>query len=252
MQIELAEREVLGIGFTTGSLEEVAQHILNIREPTCQYIVTPNVDFVVRYHKHAEFKEIVDQAAIRTADGMPVVLAARLKGVTDLQRVTGADLLPEICSQAAATGTGIFFLGGMQGVASAAADKLVEANPGLVISGTYSPPFGFESDPLENARIIEAINSSGAEIIFIGLGSPKQEKWIITHREKLNCRVALCTGAAFDFVAGQVNRAPAWIQRLGFEWLWRLCSEPKRLWRRYLVEDSYFAIILFRYLFGRS
>jgi len=209
-----------------------------------RYIVTPNVDHVVKLRHDSEFKYVYAGAAAVFADGMPLVWASRLLGKPLKERVAGSDLFTAICELSARKGYTLFFLGGLPGVAEAAKRELTTRYPGLNVVGTYSPPFGFENDAAENKKIINLINADTPEILFIGLGCPKQEKWIYQHCDELNIKVALCTGAAFDFVAGTVKRAPMWMQRIGFEWLYRLLSEPGRLWRRYLVDDVAFLKIV--------
>jgi len=209
-----------------------------------RYIVTPNVDHIVMLRHDQEFRAVYSGAAAIFADGMPLVWASRLLGKPLKERVAGSDLFPAICELAARKGYRLFFLGGLPGVAEAAKSELDKRYPGLNVVGTYSPPFGFENDAAENRKIVNLINADKPQILFIGLGAPKQEKWIARHIDALDTRVALCTGAAFDFVAGTVKRAPVWMQSLGFEWLYRLVSEPRRMWKRYLVDDAEFLKIL--------
>jgi len=208
------------------------------------YIVTPNVDHIVMLRHDKEFRAVYTGAAAIFADGMPLVWASRLLGKPLKERVAGSDLFPAVCELAVRKGYGLFFLGGLPGVAEAAKSELDKRYPGLNVVGTYSPPFGFENDAAENRKIINLINAKKPEILFIGLGAPKQEKWIARHIDALDTRVALCTGAAFDFIAGNVKRAPRWMQRTGFEWFYRLISEPGRLWKRYLVDDAAFLKIV--------
>lgn len=209
-----------------------------------RYIVTPNVDHIVKLQHDKKFRAIYDGAAAIFADGMPLVWASRLLGKPLKERVAGSDLFPAICKLSACKGYTLFFLGGLPGVADAAKIILNTRYSGLKVVGTYSPPFGFEKDDIENEKIIDLINDKKPDILFIGLGAPKQEKWIAHHIDSLNIKVALCTGAAFDFVAGTVKRAPMWMQKSGSEWLYRLVSEPKRMWKRYLVDDAAFLKIV--------
>ena len=208
------------------------------------YVVTPNVHHIVRLQRDALFRQAYAGASLVLADGMPLVWASRSLGRPLKMRVTGADLLPCVCQMAASLDKSVFLLGAGDGVAARAAQKLRHAYPGLRIAGTYSPPMGFERDPAEERRVVERVNGAKADVLAIGLGAPKQELWIAAHRDQLHFRVALCIGAAIDYVAETLKRAPHWMQRNGLEWLWRLAQEPRRLWRRYLVEDLEFASLL--------
>jgi N-acetylglucosaminyldiphosphoundecaprenol N-acetyl-beta-D-mannosaminyltransferase len=210
------------------------------------YVVTPNTDHIVRLHKDAAFRKAYAGASLVLADGMPLIWASRALGRPLKARVTGADLLPAVGEMAAAAGKSLFILGGRPGIAERAARNLQARYPGLRIAGTYAPPMGFERDPAENQRIVERINRAQPDVLAIGLGAPKQELWIAAHHRKLEFGVALCIGAAIDFAAGALERAPLWMQEQGLEWLWRLAQEPGRLWKRYLVEDMAFARIVAR------
>lgn len=209
--------------------------------------VTPNVDHIVMIEHDAEMRRIFRCATYRFVDGMPLVWLSRLLVKPGLvARVTGSDLLVSIAEAASRDGTKLYFLGGLPGVADRAAMRLRERFPGLIVAGSYCPPFGFEKDEAECRRIVQRINNSGASILFIGVGTPKQEKWVDAWMPMLNPRVMLGVGAAFDFVAGTARRAPALMQRWGLEWLWRLARDPRRLAHRYLIRDSYFAILAAR------
>jgi N-acetylglucosaminyldiphosphoundecaprenol N-acetyl-beta-D-mannosaminyltransferase len=151
-----------------------------------------------------------------------------------------------VCEMAAAHGKSLFLLGGRPGIAERAASSLHARYAGLRIAGTYAPPMGFERDGAEQRRIVEHVNRVRPDLLAIGLGAPKQELWIAAHRSELDFGVALCIGAAIDFAAGTVRRAPRYMQKHGLEWLWRLGQEPRRLWKRYLVEDLAFGALVAR------
>jgi N-acetylglucosaminyldiphosphoundecaprenol N-acetyl-beta-D-mannosaminyltransferase len=208
------------------------------------YVVTPNVDHVVRLESDPAFRQAYAGASLVLADGMPLVWASRVLGRPLKARVTGADLLPQTCAMAAQSGRSLFLLGGASGVPEAAGRNLQARYPGLRIAGAYSPPMGFERDPAENRRIAERVNRARPDILAIGLGAPKQELWIAAHRRSLDFGVALCVGAALDFAAGTLARAPRWMREGGLEWAWRLAREPRRLWKRYLVDDMAFGRIV--------
>jgi N-acetylglucosaminyldiphosphoundecaprenol N-acetyl-beta-D-mannosaminyltransferase len=224
---------------------EAVRRLLDARNGQ-HYVVTPNVDHVVRLEADAAFRQAYAGASLVLADGMPLVWASRVLGRPLKDRVTGADLLPRACAMAAAHGRSVFLLGGRDGVAELAARNLAARYPGLRIAGTYSPPLGFERDAAENRRIAALVNRARPDLLAIGLGAPKQELWIAQHRRSLDFGVALCVGAALDFAAGTLPRAPRWLRESGFEWAWRLAREPRRLWKRYLVDDMAFGRIVLR------
>jgi N-acetylglucosaminyldiphosphoundecaprenol N-acetyl-beta-D-mannosaminyltransferase len=182
---------------------------------------------------------------VNLADGASVTYAARLLGYGDIGRCPGPDLMEAICARAAADGVPIFLLGGADGVADALADALRARHVGLAVSGTATPPFG-EWSADENRRLVEAVKSSAARILFMGVSAPKQEIWAYEHFDELQMPIA-CVGAAFDFGTGRVSRAPAWMRRAGLEWVHRLLSEPGRMWKRYLVGNTLFVWDVIRY-----
>lgn len=210
------------------------------------YAVTPNVDHIVKLQKDAEFKKIYDGAACVFADGMPLLWAGKFLGTPFREKISGSDLFPEVCRVAALKGYRLFFMGGREGAADKAAEILRKRHPTLIIAGTYCPPMGFEKDPIENAKIVRMIREAKTDILFVGLGAPKQEKWVYNHRAQYEAGVSIGIGVTFEFTAGMVKRAPVWMQTAGLEWLWRLYKEPKRLWKRYLVDDMPFFWLLLR------
>ncbi|MES2716500.1 MAG: WecB/TagA/CpsF family glycosyltransferase [Pseudomonadota bacterium] len=215
-------------------------------------VVTPNVDHIVQLSENEAFRAVYRDALFVLADGAPVVAFSRLRRHTRLPaRVTGADLFPRLCAEAASTGLRVALVGGNPGVAELAAKRLCAAHPGLQITGTYSPPFGFEHDAAECSRIVGMVNAWRPDMLFLGLGAPKQELWAHQHAARLEAGPILCVGAAFDFVAGTVQRAPTWMRHAGLEWFWRLVSEPRRLAHRYLVRDVRFIPLAVRDLLLR-
>jgi N-acetylglucosaminyldiphosphoundecaprenol N-acetyl-beta-D-mannosaminyltransferase len=204
------------------------------------YVVTPNVDHVVRVQRDAAFRAAYADAAFCFADGMPIVWASRLLGRPLRARVTGADLLPALCEMAAARGFSVFVLGGTEGVAQAAAAALTGRFPLLRVAGTHTPPPEFGDDPRAVEAALQAVAGAAPDVLFVGLGAPKQELWVHAYWSRLAATIAVCCGAAVDYAAGTQVRAPRWAQRAGVEWLWRLAHEPGRLWRRYLVDDVAF------------
>jgi N-acetylglucosaminyldiphosphoundecaprenol N-acetyl-beta-D-mannosaminyltransferase len=175
---------------------------------------------------------IFNNAGMVTPDGMAVVWLLRLKGHKQVRRVYGPDLLLAVCEDGAAKGYRHYFYGGAPGVAETLVEKLSARIPNLQVVGTCAPPFGSISLK-EDEEIIQQINRTNADILWVGLGSPKQEIWMQEHLGKINATVMVGVGAAFDFLSGNKAQAPLWLQRSGLEWLFRLLSEPKRLWPRY-------------------
>ena len=234
--------ELFGVSFEQATMSSAVSQILDTaRHAQKGIVVTPNVDHIVMLQDDADMRRIYQGALFRYADGMPIVWLRRLVKKNPLpERVAGSDLLIALCEKSAGTDITLYFMGGNPGVAEKAAHKLREQYEGLNIVGTWCPPMGFEHDPDENERIITDINSRNVDILFIGVGAPKQEKWADAHIDRLKVGPILCVGASFDFAAGTTKRAPKWIQKIGFEWVWRLASDPGRLWKRYLVQDSRF------------
>lgn len=216
------------------------------------YVVTPNVNLVCTYHRNAAFSVAYRRAFLWLPDGTPLMWASALAGKPLKEKLSGSDMLPRICAFAAKKGYRVFLFGAMDGSAERAAEKLCADYPGLKIAGLYSPPMGFETNPEENARAIAAVREAKPDICFVALGCPKQEIWLEANYEALGVPVCMGVGAAIDFVSGKIKRAPAWVQECGLEWLWRLVQEPRRLWRRYLLEDTMFFRILARELLGLS
>lgn len=215
------------------------------------YVVTPNAHHIVLLQRDARFRSVYEDAFLVVPDGVPLLWASKLLNQGLCGRVNGTDLLETLCAKSEQLGLRVFFLGGRKGAAEAAASQLRSRHPALVICGTYCPAMGFENDDAENARIVAAINEARTDILFVGLGAPKQELWMHSHRESLNARVSLGIGVSFEFIAGLVPRAPRWMQVAGLEWFFRLCSEPRRLWRRYLIGNATFCFLVMRQLFLR-
>jgi len=207
-----------------------------LRSGRSNQIVTVNLDFVAIALRDAGFRETLNAAELAVADGMPLVWLSRLRGERIPQRLTGVELVDECCRLAVDTGGGIFLLGAAPGVAVIAADRLRERFPGLRIAGVYAPPFGPLSDD-ENERILHQVGTARPDFLFVALGAPQQDVWIRANRHRLDVPVSMGIGCVLDLHAGQVARAPVWMQRSGLEWLFRLLQEPNRLWRRYIVDD---------------
>jgi N-acetylglucosaminyldiphosphoundecaprenol N-acetyl-beta-D-mannosaminyltransferase len=216
-------------------------------ERQCRYVVTPNVDHTVILQHNVELQRAYDRAGLVLADGFPVLWASRLVRRPLPQLVPGSDLVPALFDAASAhDGVKTFLLGAGPGVAERAAKKIEERWPAVQVVGTYSPPLGFEKDDEENERIIAMVNAARPDLLVLGFGAPKQELWIARHAERLDTACALCVGATIDFLAGEKRRAPVWMRRLRLEWLHRVCSEPRRLFKRYARDAWVFPQLVWR------
>lgn len=213
------------------------------------YVCIRDVHGVIASLDDESFRDIHTKAGMVTPDGMPVVWASRMLGHRQVRKVSGSDLMEIVCAGSAEKGQRHFFYGAAPGVAQDLADKLAERYPGFHIAGVYCPPFR-ELTQKEDQKIIEYINQSNANIVWVGLGSPKQERWMAEHLGKLDAQVMLGVGAAFDFLNGTVRRAPRWMQKSGLEWFYRLIVEPRRLWRRYLLVTPRFIPLALMQIFG--
>lgn len=211
------------------------------------YVVTPNVDHIIQLEHNERFREAYEQADLVLTDGQPLIWISRLLKTPIKEKISGSDLFPRLCSLAARKGYTMFFLGAAEGVAQRAAEKLIQKNPGLQIAGTFSPPFGFEKDQKQMQTVWSMIHEAKPDILVVCLGTPKQELFLRKNREKLTGMLAFGLGASFDFEAGIVRRAPRWMQRCGLEWFYRLCREPKRLFKRYLVDDVKILSLVWKY-----
>lgn len=204
-------------------------------------VVTHNLDHLRRLRQDRGFWQVCDHADLRVADGMPLLWAAALRGTPLPERVAGSSLMPKLSAAAAAEGRSVFLLGGEPGTAEAAAAALVQATPQLQIAGTDCPPHGFESDPGVTAALRRRLAESAPDIVFVALGSPKQELLIDAYRDVLPRAWWLGVGITFSFLSGDVQRAPGWMQSTGLEWAHRLSQEPRRLARRYLIDGVPYA-----------
>ncbi len=209
-------------------------------------IVGPNAHLVTLAEHHPRFAEAMQAADLAVPDGISVVMASRLLGVPIPERVTGGDLMERMCAEAAHYGFRVFFLGGLPGAAIMAAWNLEQRYPGLRICGTWCPPPGFENDPQEQARMRQTIANVRPDLLCVAFGAPKQEIWMHENASSLPVGAILPVGAAFDTQSGLRRRAPRWMQRIALEWLFRLLMEPHRLWRRYLIGNAEFVLLVLR------
>jgi N-acetylglucosaminyldiphosphoundecaprenol N-acetyl-beta-D-mannosaminyltransferase len=226
---------VLGVGVSAITMGQALTAIEGwIARRESQYVCITNIHGIVESQRDPGLARIHNAAGLVTPDGMSLVWVSRLRGFKHVQRVYGPDLMLMLCQRSVEQGYRHFFYGGGEGVPERLAANLQRRFPGLRIAGAYSPPYRPLTDE-EDDRIVRRINNAGTDIVWVGLSTPKQERWMATHVGRLEAPVLLGVGAAFDFHAGLKKQAPRWMQHGGLEWLFRLATEPRRLWRRYGV-----------------
>lgn len=208
-----------------------------IKENKNAYVVTPNVDHIIQIERGGELVEVYKNADLILTDGKPLIWISKWYGTPIKEKISGSDLFPRLCAMAAKRGYKMYFLGAAEGVAAKAANNLEKRFPGLQVVGTYSPPFGFESNDAEMEKIKKMIKDAEPHILIVGLGCPKQELFILHHKNELGVPISLGLGASLDFEAGNIKRAPKWMSAHGLEWMYRITQDPKRLAKRYLVDD---------------
>lgn len=238
----LGHREILGMRVDATSYEDATARVLRwAAQGESRTVAVATVNNVMEAHDDPAFADVMADADLVTPDGMPLVWGLKLLGVPEATRVYGPELTPTVLAAAAREGISVGFYGSTDDVLDRLVAHVEAAYPTLEVAFRLSPPFG-ELSPEEDRRIVEAIERSGCRILFVGLGCPKQERWIAAHRGRVPA-VMLGVGAAFDFLAGTKRKAPASLQRLGLEWLFRLVTEPRRLWRRYLRHNPRFVVL---------
>ena len=218
-----------------------------IRLNECAYVVTPNVDHIVQLERDEELKRVYENASLILADGKPLIWISKFYKTPIKEKISGSDLFPKVCDLAAKKGFTMYLLGAAEGVAAKAAKNLMQKYKGLNIVGTYSPPLGFEKDKKELDKIKEQIQKVHPDILIVGLGCPKQEKFMYHHCNELGVPISFGLGASIDFEAGNIKRAPKWMSEHGLEWLYRITQDPKRLAKRYLVDDMKIFSLAIRY-----
>lgn len=235
---------VLGVGISAINVEQALKTIgewIEKRDP--HYVCVCTVHTVMECHRDPDLRRLVNQAGLATPDGMPLVWIGRLSGYPHMDRVYGPDLMLALCKRSVDKGYRHYFYGGAEGVAEQLADALQRRFPGLQVVGGYSPPFRPLSGE-EEATVVGKIVRASPDIVWVGLGTPKQDWWVGTHVGRVHAPVLIAVGAAFDFLTGRVKQAPRWVQRSGLEWLFRLSQEPGRLWRRYLLYNPLFLFLI--------
>ncbi|HEY8339348.1 MAG TPA: WecB/TagA/CpsF family glycosyltransferase [Egibacteraceae bacterium] len=238
--------DVLGVGISVVDLDRACDVIAGwIAARTPHYVCVTGVHGVMESQRDPELRRIHNASGLTTPDGMPMVWAGRCAGARDIDRVYGPDLMLALCERAARHGWRTYFYGAGEGVADELARRLSRRFPGLQVAGTHSPPFR-PLTPDEDEEVVRRINATAPDIVWVGLSTPKQERWMAAHVGRLTAPVLIGVGAAFDIHAGVVSQAPRWVQRSGLEWLYRLCQEPRRLWRRYLTNNPRFVAAILR------
>jgi N-acetylglucosaminyldiphosphoundecaprenol N-acetyl-beta-D-mannosaminyltransferase len=215
------------------------------------YVCITGVHGIMESQRDPEVRRIHNAAGLVTPDGMPLVWLSHLRGFSDVERVYGPDLMLTMCARSVDKGYRHFFYGGAPGVAERLVDRLQARFPGLQVAGIDSPPFR----PLtseEDRAAVERINATRPDILWVGFSTPKQERWMAAHVGRLSAPVLIGVGAAFDFHAGVKKQAPRWMQRSGLEWSFRLVTEPRRLWRRYLINNPWFLWLVLLQVLGRA
>jgi N-acetylglucosaminyldiphosphoundecaprenol N-acetyl-beta-D-mannosaminyltransferase len=234
-----------GLSFDRLTEPEVTGHILDaLREGRGGWVVTPNVDICRLAAARPDLHELIGRASLVVADGMPIIWAARLRGDPLPERVTGSSLIFSLTAAAAADGRSIYLLGGQPGVPEMAAEQLTSRFPRLTVTGTDAPPLDFDQTDAGLEAVRRKLAAADPAIVYVGLGFPKQERLIAWLAPSFPRVWFISCGAAIPFAAGELRRAPVWMQRSGLEWLARLAGEPRRLARRYLMGDAPFAVRL--------
>jgi N-acetylglucosaminyldiphosphoundecaprenol N-acetyl-beta-D-mannosaminyltransferase len=235
-----SQTELLGLNIDAQTLDDAVQTLLEWAQDSYpRYVSTCTVYTLMMCQEDVQVMKAVSQADMVTADGMPLVWLQRLSGYAQAERVYGPDIMERLCKATANQPVRHYFWGGLPGVPEKIVDQLLRRFPDLQIAGLYSPPVrNLESTP--DPEVIEHLNAAKADVIWVGLGSPKQDLWMSLYRPHLNASLLIGVGAAFDFIAGTKPQAPVWMQHSGLEWLFRFVHEPKRLWRRYIIYNALF------------
>jgi N-acetylglucosaminyldiphosphoundecaprenol N-acetyl-beta-D-mannosaminyltransferase len=247
--IQKASANILGVKVDAIDLAKAIILITDwIRNHEPNYVCVTPAHGIMECQRDPQLRKIFNRSGLTTPDGMAIVWLLKLWGYPHVSRVYGPDLMQAICKCSRQTGWRHFFYGGLPGVVDRLAERLQAIYPGLQVAGKYTPPFR-QLTSLEDSTIVQMIQNSNADIVWVGISTPKQERWMAEHVGRVGAPVLVGVGAAFDFLAGTKKQAPRWMQHSGLEWLFRLASEPRRLWRRYL-EYPRFVILAFAQLLG--
>jgi len=244
MAIERLSQSIQVLGTTIHMVDipdvlSLMEHWIKEEHDICHHVVNSGMHGVMEAHRDSNLREVFESADLFALDGILMVLIARLRGFKIKKKHTGPDILWEFARAASEKGYTNYFYGDEEPVLLRLEERLKGEFPNLQIVGHRSPPFR-QLTPEEDAADVAAINQVAPDVLWVGLGMPKQEKWIFEHRSQLKTTVAMGSGAAFKFVSGDISRGPDWLRNMGFEWLWRLLSEPKRIWRRVFIDAPQF------------
>ncbi len=238
--------EILGVKIDVTNLATATERITEwIQAGHKSYVCVAPVATIMDCQRDSVYRNIINNADMVTPDGMPVVWLGKWRGQHTIGRTYGPDLMLAACSLSEQKGFRHYFYGGSEETCNLLVHRLQQQFPSLQIVGKYSPPVR-DMHGQETPEIVNQINKAKPDILWVGLGSPKQDYWMSYHRRQLEAPVIIGVGAAFDFLAGTKIQAPGWIQRSGLEWFFRLCCEPRRLWRRYLIGNFQFAYMLLK------
>lgn len=245
----MKKQKLLNTYVNNVSMEETISAINSMIETgEKRYIVAINVDVVMKIEKDTYLKKITNDADMVLVDGKPLIWISKMHKKPVKAKISGSDLVPLLCKDAAEKGHTIFIIGGKDGIADKAKARLEKKYPGIKIVGTYAPPFGFEKNESELNKINKMISDKKPDLLIACFGCPKQEKWIYENYQKYDAKVSICAGATVDFLAGNVNRAPRWMSEHGLEWFYRILQEPKRMFKRYFVDDVKILGLILKYM----
>ena len=236
-----ARTDILGVGISAVNLELARDTVMDwVHNDRRDYVTVTGVHGVIEAQDDEAFKTILNDAGLTVPDGMPMVWLSWLNGFKQVDRVFGPDLMLALTEALAGEKRSAFYYGGQPGIAEELSQVLGARFPGLRCAGAWTPPFRALTAQ-EESEITQMINNSGADIVWVGLSTPKQERWMARFRSRLTAPALIAVGAAFDYHTDRISRAPRWMQRSGLEWFYRLCQDPKRLWQRYLRNNPLFA-----------
>lgn len=249
-QADIPRANILGVGVSAIDMDVALSTIDGwIARREQHYVCICTVHGVMECQRDPALRRILNESGLTTPDGMPLVWLNRLQGFRHARRVYGPDLMLALCQRSPERGYRHFLYGGNAGVAEELAARLRGLFPGLQIVGTFTPPFR-PLTPDEDARVVRTINDAAPDVVWVGLSSPKQDRWMAAHVGRLRAPVLIGVGAAFDFHSGRKKQAPRWMMGAGLEWLFRLAQEPRRLWRRYLLYNPLFVALVLLQLAG--
>jgi N-acetylglucosaminyldiphosphoundecaprenol N-acetyl-beta-D-mannosaminyltransferase len=236
---------ILGVGVSVINRQSAVRLFFEaLEQRRTGYITVTGAHGVMEAQKDEHLRAILNQSFLCTPDGMPMVWLGRLGGYREIARVYGPDFMLDVCEASRARGVRHFFYGGAKGVASDLKEKLSARFPGLIVAGIFEPPFR-PLNPDEEAALRHAVQETRPDVMWVGLSTPKQERFMAEYISKLDVTMMVGVGAAFDFHTGRVKQAPDWMQAVGLEWFYRLCQEPRRLWKRYLTTNPKFVYLIF-------